>query len=61
MLCSQIKEVTQQVEKQGMPIGRSDLLRIVCGRCEDADTCPSLAIQFDQGPTESKDRRSNRS
>lgn len=59
MLCSQIREVAQKVEKQGMLIGRSDLLQIVCGQCDRMDTCPSLAVQFDDVATETSDRRSN--
>lgn len=59
MLCSRIKEVATKVEKQGMPIGRADLLRIICSECECGDTCPSLAVQFDQAPVEATDRRNN--
>lgn len=60
MLCSRIREVASKVENQTMPIGRADLLRILCGECDNTDTCPSLAMQFDHAPAEAPERRTNR-
>lgn len=44
MVCHRLREIHRQHQRHRFPVAVPDLLRIVCGSCEDDDICPSVRI-----------------
>lgn len=44
MVCTHLKELYQLCELNRISIGSSDLVRITCRQCNEAETCPSMLM-----------------
>lgn len=44
MVCTHLRELYDLCEKNQLRLGSSDLIRIVCTKCDMEDTCPSVLI-----------------
>ena len=50
MVCEHLKEFYQLCETNQLRLGSSDLIRIVCGQCDEEETCPSVLMdEYDSG------------
>jgi uncharacterized Zn-finger protein len=44
MVCSHLRELYDLCEKNQLRLGSSDLIRIVCKKCNQEETCPSVLV-----------------
>jgi len=54
MVCRHLKELYQLCETNQLRLGSSDLIRVVCGQCNEEETCPSVLMDEYDSPREPK-------
>lgn len=56
MVCSHLRELYELCENNELRLSSSDLVRVVCKKCEEVETCPStLMDEYDSLQPEAKD------
>ena len=59
MPCSHLNELYRLCQKHELKLSSSDLIRIVCPECGEAEVCPStLTMEYDlrETPSQSQDK-----
>ena len=44
MVCSHLRELYELCENNELRLSSSDLVRVVCKKCEEVETCPSTLM-----------------
>ena len=59
MVSQHLKELYQLCETNQLRLGSSDLIRVVCGQCNEEETCPSVLMEEYDSPERQEPRTDN--
>lgn len=48
MTCTHLKEISRVCEDNGLKLGRTDLVRVVCGECGEQEVCPANSVELEE-------------